>query len=719
MAVQTIGTNAHAALPVRRGWLAWLGNTLAGERDRWILWLPVALGVGVAAYFSLADEPPASAGPLFVGGAFAAVALLVRSFRYLVPAIGVTAIALGFAVAQWRSHDVAAPVLVKELRHRAVTGDIVAVEPRGKRLRITVDVVTIGGLSAPETPARVRISATANQYGGARPGERIGVRATLRPPPAPALPGGFDFRRVAWFQRLGGVGFATGPVTVTPAAAQTDRGTVAAISDRVQSARLTIAERVTAALPGISGAVAAALMVGERGTIPDDVREAMQQSGLAHLLAISGLHVGLVAGFVFFAVRGLLAAWPGVALRYPVKKWAAVAALSMSAIYLLLAGATVPTQRAFVMTGLILLAIILDRRGISMRLVAWAAAIILLLRPEAIMSVSFQMSFAAVVALVAVYEVVGDRFRRSLGDRGLRRRLALYLASILLTTLVASLATAPFAVFHFNQFASYSVAANLAAIPIAAFWVMPLIVVSFVLMPFGLEGVLMPALGAGIDLIVAVALGVSSWPGASLNVAAPPLVGLTAAVGGGLWLTLWQTRWRLAGAVPILAGLLSIATTEAPDILVSADGKLTGIRSHDGVLLVSSGRAQQFVRDQWLRRSGAGRWRAFPEPGEGRVAGMQCDLVGCVFIAKDRTIALVRDGRALAEDCRAADILIARFTVPRDCIGPSLIVDRRALKAGGSHAISWALNADPAELVVKKSEGAAGRRPWQRRTTAQ
>ena len=719
MTVRPIWSEPNTFFAERRAWLTWLRATLAAERERWILWLPVALGAGIAVYFSLADEPPPSAGPLLVGSAVIVIALSARNIRYLMPAIAVAAVTLGFAVAQWRSHDVAAPVLAKELRYRAVTGAIVAVEPRGARFRVTLDVASISGLGVAETPARIRLSASAGHYGGARPGQRITVRATIRPPPAPALPGGFDFRRVAWFQQLGGVGFATGPMTVAPAGAETGRGFLAAIADRVQTARLAIAERVTAALPGVPGAVAAALMVGERGTIPDDVRVAMQQSGLAHLLAISGLHLGLVAGFVFFAVRGVLAAWPAVVLRYPVKKWAAVAALSMSAVYLLLAGATVPTQRAFIMTGFILLAVIVDRRGISMRLVAWAAAMILLIRPEALLSVSFQMSFAAVIALIAVYEVVGDRSRRWLGDRSLRHRLAIYFASILLTTLVASLATAPFAVFHFNQFASYSIVANLAAIPIAAFWVMPLIVVAFMLMPFGLDGVVMPALGIGIELIVSVAMQVSSWPGASLNVAAPPVIGLTVAVAGGLWLALWQTRWRLAGALPIVAGLLSITTTEPPNILVSADGKLTGILGPGGVLLVSNGRAQEFVRDQWMRRTGAGEWQAYPQPGEGRVAGMRCDRAGCVFQEGDRIVALVHDGRALAEDCRTADILVARFTVTRDCTGPPLIVDRRALKSGGSHTISWPPHGDPSDVIVRKSEGASVGRPWRRRPPAQ
>ncbi|MCZ6846192.1 MAG: ComEC/Rec2 family competence protein [Alphaproteobacteria bacterium] len=719
MTVRTTWSSPDTHLARRRGRLDWLGDTLTAERDRWILWLPVAMGIGIAAYFTLASEPPAVAGPAFIVGAITVVALSFRHFRYLAPALAVAAIMLGFAVAQWRTHDVAAPVIAKELRHRIVTGDIVSVEPRRGRFRITLDVATIAGLGAPETPERVRLTASAGQYGGVRPGQRVSVRATLRPPPAPALPGGFDFRRIAWFQQLGGIGFATGDFLLEAAEPGTDRRPLAAFSDLIQSTRLTVAERVGARLPGVPGAVAAALMVGERGAIPSEVRKAMQQSGLAHLLAISGLHVGLVAGFVFFAIRGGLAAWPALVLRYPVKKWAAAAALSAIAVYLALAGATVPTQRAFIMTGLILVAVILDRRGISMRLIAWAAAVVLLIRPEAFLSVSFQMSFAAVIALVAVYEVVGDKFRRSLGYRGFAYRVAVYLASILLTTVVASLATAPFAVFHFNQFASYSVVANLLAIPIAAFWVMPLIVVSLVLMPFGLEGAVLPMLGAGIELIVGIATWVSSWPGSSLNVAAPPVIGLTLAVVGGLWLCLWQTRWRVAGVLPIAIGLLSITTTQAPNVLVSPDGKLTGVLGHNGVLLVSNGRAQKFVREQWLHRTGANAWRAYPEPGEGKVAGMRCDLVGCVFNDGDRTVAFVQDGRALPEDCRTADILIARFTVPRDCTGPSVVVDRRALVQSGSHAIFWPAEGNRPGFVVRKSEPGTDRRLWLRRPPVQ
>lgn len=712
MAQPTIETAPRRARFSPQGIGAALSRQLAGERERWILWLPVALGAGVFCYFALAEELPAATSPALVAIASLAVALSARHYRLLVAVIALATAALGFAVAQWRTHDVAAPVIAQELRHRTVVGDIATVEPRDNRFRLTLDVASIEGLDTVDLPARVRLSVSSGQYDGVRPGQTVAVRATLRPPPGPAIPGGFDFRRIAWYRQLGGVGFATGPIVLVPVPAAGERGLMTYIADRIQTARLAITERVAAALPGVPGAVAAALMVGERGAIPADVRTAMQQSGLAHLLAISGLHVGLVAGFVFFALRASLAAWPRVALRYPVKKWAALAALAASAAYLVLAGATVPTQRAFIMTALVLLAVMIDRRGISMRLVAWAATLVLLIRPEALLSVSFQMSFAAVVALVAVYETVGDRLRRGLGERGLVYRMGVYLVSVLLTTGVATLATAPFAVFHFNQIAAYSVLANLVAIPVAAFWVMPLIVVALVLMPFGLDSAVMPALGFGVEIIVAIASAVSSLPGANLNIAAPPAAGLGLVVIGGLWLCLWRTRWRLAGLIPAVAGLATILTVEPPDILISDDGRLVGLLATGNVLLVSQPRAGRFVRDQWLRRTGASTWRAFPSPEEGEVAGLRCDRVGCIFEKGGRTVALVADARALAEDCRTADILLTRLTAPRGCTGPMLVIDRHALRAGGSHTISWSAAAKPTDLIVATSADLAGHRLW-------
>ena len=252
--------------------------------------------------------------------------------------------------------------------------------------------------------------------------------------------------------------------------------------------RQSITDRILTQLPGETGAVAAALMTGYQTAVPEPVMAAMRDSGLAHLLSISGLHIGLVAGLLFVGLRRALALIPPLALAHPIKKWAAGAALIGAFGYLLLSGAPVPTQRAFLMTGLMLVAVLLDRRAISMRSVAWAACAILLITPEALVGASLQMSFAAVVALVAAYEGTRDyRMRQRIGS-GPLRRAGLYVAGIALTSVVATLATAPYSVFHFNRLALYGVVANVLAVPLTGLWVMPWAVAAFLLMPFGLEG---------------------------------------------------------------------------------------------------------------------------------------------------------------------------------------------------------------------------------------
>ena len=265
--------------------------------------------------------------------------------------------------------------------------------------------------------------------------------------------------------------------------------------------RQTITTKIRAVLKGVSGTIAAALMTGERSAIPEDVMTAIRDSGLAHLLAISGLHIGLVAGIIFFGARGLLALIPPLALRFPIKKWAALAAIAGAFAYAFIAGATVQTQRALLMVGMVLVAVILDRRGLSIRLVAWAALAILVVAPESLLGPSFQISFAAVTALIATYETLSERrqYREYEHSRlpPWVREAMFYLAGVALTTLIAGVATAPFAIFHFNRFAGYGLAANLIAVPVTALWVMPWAMAAFLLMLFGFEAAALTPMGWG------------------------------------------------------------------------------------------------------------------------------------------------------------------------------------------------------------------------------
>jgi len=686
----------------------WFERTVADERERWLLWAPVAFGSGIGIYFGLPWEPPAIAGGfVFVAAllfAWRLRARLVAALLLLVVALG----AAGFAAGQLRTHLVAAPVLQKPYGPAGVIGRVVRVELRLDGPRVTLEDVSLKGIPPDATPARVRIKLRRDDAVGI--GDRIDVFARLSPPSAPSAPGAYDFQRWSWFQGLGAVGFALGRVR-SANGNDMERGWS---PDLFMSAlRLHMTRRIRKALPGESGAVAAALMTGDRSAISDDTLDAMRDSGLAHLLAISGLHLGLVAATLFFGLRALLALSERLTLRYPIKKWAAIAALLGSLAYLLLAGATVPTQRAFVMTGLILLAVLLDREAISMRVVAWAAIVILSLAPESLLGASFQMSFAAVVALVAFYEAVRGRFRavRAAAGHGLGARVGLYAGSVAATTIIASFATGLVALHHFGRIAAYGLPANLLAVPLTALWIMPWAVIVAVLMPLGLEGLPLTLMGMGIDGLLWIAGTISAWPGAVRPVAALPVGGLALAAAGGLWLCLWRRPWRYAGLAGLVAGLATLWMQPGPDILVSDDGRLMATRMADGRLSLSDRRRERRTAEDWLELEGQGGAAYWPETGESPDGRLRCDRLGCIYRSGGRQVALLHDGLAHDEDCRRADILISERPIRGRCPAPSLIIDRFDLWRHGATAVWLEAN----RVTVRTVAEYQGARPWSSR----
>lgn len=697
---------------LREGIAGWL----LADSDRWVLWIPVCLGIGVGGYFLLSVEPPPWLGAAAMTAALAAAWWGRRRPWLLAMAVGSAAIAGGFAIAQIRTAWVLAPVL--EARHgpAMVSGRVVAMtatENGGRR--VTLDHPRIGGLGPERTPERIRISIGARQP-TIQPGDRLQVRAMLAPPPGPSMPGAFDFQRQSYFERLGAVGFATGrPVLQTPMEAETE--SIADWRLSIERLRRTIGERTAAVLPGADGAVVAALLTGDRSPIPGQVLDDFRDSGLAHLLAISGLNIGLVAGILMVAVRGLLALVPRLALRYPIKKWAAVVAVSGAFFYTLLAGATVPTVRSFLMLALILVGVLLDRRGISMRVVAWAAVVILLFTPESLFGASFQMSFAAVVALIATYEVTAERFRAaSQNAKGPLRRMAVYMAGVVLTTLVGSAASAPFAVFHFNSVANYGLLANLVAVPLTALWIMPCGVIALLLMPFGWEFLGLVPMGWGNGIIIEVAREVASWPGAVTLLPAMPVWAIVAVSLGGLWLCLWRQAWRWLGVGALAAGIAAIAFVRPPDILVDGQGRLMATRLADGTLAVSTAKGARFEREAWLRRTGqedaAPVWADAARGGadESRASAqtLSCDLHGCLYRAGGSTVALIHHPAAAAEECWAADALISTVPVRGRCPVPKVVIDRFDLWRDGAHAF-WL---EDGLIRVESANGVRGQRPW-------
>jgi competence protein ComEC len=424
-----------------------IGARLVAERERWPLWFPVLIGVGIGVYFWLDVEPPRWLGAVLLSAPVALVVARWRAGRSLVVAVALGAVALGFAAAQLQTALVAAPVLDHRLGAVALEGRIVAVDPLPEGARLVIEPARIERLDNSALPARVRVRLRHGDE-AALPGAWVVLKATLMPPPAPALPGAYDFERRAWFDRLGAVGYALGAPRFE--AAPAGRG---ASSWRIalQTLRATVTQRIRAALPDSTGAVAAALITGDTHAIPPNLADSFRNAGLAHILVIAGLHMGMVAGIVFFALRAGFALVPRIALYHPTKKYAAAGALLVTFCYMLLSGATVSSRRAFVMIALALFAVMVDRLSLSARAVAFAACVIMLMTPESAAGASFQMSFAAVAALVACYEALRPVLSRWHLHAGAARRFALYLFGIAVTTLITTVATMPFTIYHLHK----------------------------------------------------------------------------------------------------------------------------------------------------------------------------------------------------------------------------------------------------------------------------
>lgn len=651
--------------------LARLDAALDRQRGHLFPWAPVCLGLGIGLYFLPAAEP--RGGVYLIAaclGISSAAGALMRPGGAAALGWAAALIAAGLGLAALRAHRVAAPVLGARI-YGPVEGRVVALDRSASdALRLTLDRVRLGGVPPGETPARVRIALHGAAEGqGTPPGARVMITAHLAPPQGPAEPGGFDFRRHAWFQRLGAVGYTRAPVLL---AAPPGRDLP------LLRLRMAASARVRAVLPGDIGGFAAAVTTGDRSGVGQATLEALRASNLAHLLAISGLHMGLLAGFVFGAIRLALAAIPALALRWPARKIAAGAAILAAAGYFTLSGGNVATERAFVMTTVVLGAVLVDRRALSLRAVALAALIVLTLRPETLLGPGFQMSFAATTALIAVFGALRD------GQIGLGPRWLRPVAGVGLSSLVAGLATAPVAAAHFNALAHYGLVANLLAVPVMGLVVIPAAVLAALLAPFGQEALGLEAMGWGLRWILAVAHWAAGLPAARGYLPSPGPLVLPLFALGMLFVVLWQARARLVGLVPAMAAFLLWAGGERPAVLIADDGALVGVMTAQGRAL-SKPRGAGFVAGIWLENDGDGadqvaaaaRW---PGP-EGRLREIAAGPYRILHVTGKRAAARL-------VPCGTGDVVVA--PVPLRLDGPCLVLDPPHLRETGAVAFDAA-----------------------------
>jgi competence protein ComEC len=641
-----------------RGW----ARAEAGA-GRLLPWVPVAFGTGIAFYFAADHEPVLAVAAVFAIGLCAA-AFLLRRHKIFPVAVMLAAAAAGFAVATWKTARIAHPVLAKPIYSAALTGFVETRDIRERTDRFVLRVVSMDSGRDQIKLERVRLSVKK----GTAPavGSFVELKARLLPPMSPSRPGSYDFGRDMFFQRIGASGFVMGAIK---AADPPDSGGIALrYSAFMQGLRDAIDARIRNVLEGDKRAIATALLTGRRDAISEPVNDAMFISGLGHVLSISGYHMAVVAGVVFFAIRALLALMPSLTVSFPIKKWSAAGALVAAAFYLLLSGAEVATQRSFFMTAVVLIAVMVDRRAITFRTLAVAALIVLAIAPEALVHPSFQMSFAATLGLVALVQI-GMPQLFAAPDNSATARVALWggreFTMLLLASLIAGLATMPYAAFHFHRITPYGLIANLAAMPVVSALVMPAGLLGLLAMPFGFDGFFWWLMGVGIDWMVTVAKWVAGLPGAVGRMAAFGIGPLILASGGIILMGLLRTPLRWSGAGVLALAIVWAVSVPRPDVLIAGDGRAVAVRGSDGKLHLMRSGKDAFAVKEWLAADADARTAA--------------DAADGAFVA------LSLRPEAIADDCERAALIVTAKQVPSAC--RASIIDAERLRRQGALAL--------------------------------
>jgi competence protein ComEC len=670
------------------------------ERDQLPLWLPVGLGLGTAAWFALPDSGAWTAFLLLAAAlALAPQALAPRTRWGRSVSIFCLVAAAGMVNVWWKAERVAAPVLA-EARPAEFDSAIESFQRLPARDLVRLVVSPVGD---PALPARLRVNVdSAKAPDSLRPGATVRLRGYLMPPAPAAVPGAYDFARAAWFQGIGGTGRVAFVRLVAPAREQGWRA-------RLADARQRLADHVRSRLPGASGGIAAALATGDQGGIPEEDAEAMRRSGLAHLLSVSGLHLTALVGAVMLLTLKLLALSPALALRFRLVLVAAGAGALAGIAYTLLTGAEVPTIRSCIAALLVLLGIALGREALTLRLVAVAALAVLLLWPESLPGASFQMSFAAITAIVALHEHPRVRALLARREELWPVKAGRFVLGLVLTGLAVELALIPIALWHFHQAGLYGALANIVAIPLTTFVVMPLEALALLFDLAGLGAPFWSLAGAALDLLLALAHATAAAPGAVARLPTMSVTAFAMMAGGGLWLALWRTKWRRWGLAPVAAGAAAALAAPVPDLLVTGDGRHLAARAPSGELALLRGRAGDYVRD--LMSQSAGLEGEAGELEQLRIA--ECSADFCAARLRGWRLLASRSDRwvpipQLQAACAEADIVVSDRRLPALCRPRWLKADRAMLERTGGLAI--ALGAQPRVVAVMNGD----RHPWRR-----
>jgi competence protein ComEC len=672
------------------------------EERRLFLWLPIVSIAGVALYFEADHEPSRWLSALIFCG-FCGLAFLARRRRFALGLfLGLAALSGGFLSAGLRCDRIAAPVL-DHIRIVKLKGTIEELDLRQTGARMILEVDDPGDMPASIAPRRLRV--TVRQAPDAMAGDRVSLTARLLPPTQAVLPGGYDFARDAFF---------SGVVKAPSAENVSLRARLGAAIDRMRNA---LAIRVDTIIGGDEGAIAAAMVTGKRDFLSNDAKDLIREAGIFHIITISGLQMTLVAGIFFWTTRRLLALSPTLALCYPIKKWAAAVAMLGAFAYDMATGARVGAERALIMTLIVLGAAIVDRRALTMRNLALAIFVVVALEPEAVLGVSFQLSFAAVGALVAVLEARLDRQEGARGDAPLTGKPTPFISgdllrhilakplSLLAATLFATAATASFMAYHFHDLSPYVLIGNPLTLTVIEFFAVPGALIGTALYPLGLDAPVWLYVGAGIRFVLWVARHIAAAPGATLHLRAfapYALAFLSLAVASGL---IWRSWLLRASAIPLaFVGLYGAMHGPRYDLIVAPDGGQAAIRDAEDRLSVVGKRFNAYAAEQWLAADGDGR-----EGDAARESDPSCDRFGCAgALPQGLSLSVVDDRLAFDEDCRRAAVVVSRLTAPAGCAA-QVVLDERRLAETGAVGIVFG---EDGKASIETARTVGEDRPW-------
>ncbi len=681
--------------------------------------MPVWFGAGIGWYFALSFEPNAfwlMPCILFMVTCTWCLRTKFRKIKFLLFAF--LSILSGFAAADFRTTQVAAPAISGFIRSALVEATVQEVELQEFGARYLLSDLNIQGVSINHSPKKIRLV-----WRGDLPtivaGDRVRTRAYISAPPEPVMAGGYDYARQLYFEQIGGVGY----MTKAPQYINSSSHDRSEPQREIENWRGSLSDRIRNALKNVDAKtvnVCVALITGKREAIDQSAEQALRDAGLAHLLAISGLHIGMIAGLVFFFTRWLMSLSERLALKYPIKKIAAIFAILAAFAYFLLSGAGWSTRRAFIMAFIMFAAVIMERRALSLRNVAIAALFILVWTPEALFQAGFQMSFAAVIVLIAGYEYWREKEQQHklnrLRTNKLSSRVLMYFSALTMTSVLAGFATLPFALMHFNRMAVYGLAGNLLAMPIMGILIMPSVILAFVLMPFNLDYIAWRLMAYGVEAVINIAGWVAEWDGAVKLVPQLSYQSFILIIAAGLLLCFGRSPLRLTGiAVVVLSVWGQIAARDQPSVLIGRDARLIGIvhnANQSTTLLVDDVGRERFTIENWSQSLGI----SYPSEFVQHLNTVQDPHVHCnqnlceVQLRSTKVVRVMGNNLILKEDCLEVDVILTRHSVKgevtKNCAAK--IIDASFVKLHGPTAIYI----KDQQLKFRTSRSERGQRPW-------